>query len=401
MRKISDFYLFFLNFVLVLLITGTSHAQEKELSQQAQISILTCGPGAELYSSFGHNAIRVEDPIKGKDEIYNYGTFNFNTPNFYYKFASGKLLYSLSVSDFKRFIYTYDLENRWVKEQILNLQQEEKEALYQFLQRNRLPENRDYKYDFLFDNCATKLPEVLKDVLQDRLHFSTDQITTHFTFRDLIHQNLYYNTWSSFGIDLALGSVIDREAQPLEYMFLPNYVRLQFDNSTLDKQAFVTKSKDILVYPETKNKTFFFLSPLFWLLLLFIATCLITYKDYQRKSRNRWFDFSLFLITGFAGLLIFFLWFLTDHSSTANNYNIFWALPFNFFVGFLLLKQKAITLWLRPYLIIAIVLIFIVLVLWISSIQVFSPLTSILLALLTIRYSYLYRFYTNKKAKTL
>ncbi|MGB5355692.1 MAG: hypothetical protein WBN11_03270, partial [Eudoraea sp.] len=181
----------------------------------------------------------------------------------------------------------------------------------------------------------------------------------------------------------------------------PNYVRLQFDNSTLDKQAFVTKSKDILVYPETKNKTFFFLSPLFWLLLLFIATCLITYKDYQRKSRNRWFDFSLFLITGFAGLLIFFLWFLTDHSSTANNYNIFWALPFNFFVGFLLLKEKAITLWLRPYLIIAIVLIFIVLVLWISSIQVFSPLTSILLALLTIRYSYLYRFYTNKKAQTL
>lgn len=374
-----------------------SISQGKTLSQDAEISILTCGPGTELYSSFGHNAIRVFDLSNGIDEVYNYGTFNFSTPNFYYKFASGKLLYSLSVSTYKRFLFTYDIEKRWVEEQLLDLSITDKQDFYEFLQINRLPENRDYQYDFLFDNCATKLPEVLTQVLPNRLQFSDEHIKSNKSFRDLIQENLNYNSWASFGIDLALGAVIDREAKPYEYMFLPNYVRLQLENTTLDNRPLVSKSINVLKFPENRPETIFFLSPIFWFVLLLIFSCFITFKDYQKESRNRWFDFILFLITGLAGCLIFFLWFMTDHSSTAQNYNILWAMPLNLFIAFQFLKKKTIAPWVYNYLLVLIFLIFLVVILWLFRYQVFSPLLVFILAILVLRYSYLYRLNRHKK----
>nr|WP_277612713.1 DUF4105 domain-containing protein [Eudoraea chungangensis] len=374
-----------------------SISQGKTLSQDAEISILTCGPGTELYSSFGHNAIRVFDLSSGIDEVYNYGTFNFSTPNFYYKFASGKLLYSLSVSTYNRFLFTYDIEKRWVKEQLLDLSEPDKQDFYKFLQINRLPENRDYQYDFLFDNCATKLPEVLTQVMPNRLQFSDEHLESKKSFRDLIQENLSYNTWASFGIDLALGAVIDREAKPYEYMFLPNYVRLQLENTTLDNRPLVSKSIDVLKFPENRPETIFSLSPIFWFVLLLIFSCFITYKDYKKVCRNRWFDFILFLITGLAGCLIFFLWFMTDHSSTAQNYNILWAMPLNLFIAFQFLKKKNIASWVYNYLLILIFLIFLVVVLWLFRYQVFSPLLVFILAILVLRYSYLYRLNRHKQ----
>ncbi len=379
--------------ILLVLVSAPlrTFAQTQELSASAQISILTCGPGEELYASFGHTAIRVLDTSLGIDEVYNYGTFDFNTPNFYYKFSRGKLLYSLSVSDFQRFMYTYDLEQRWVKEQLLALNQNDKQQLFLFLQRNRLPQYRDYKYDFLFDNCATKIPEVLKNVLGDRLQFSDTHLTQSKTFRDLIQQNLNYNSWSSFGIDLALGSVIDREARPSEFMFLPNYVRLQLNNSTLDKTVFVKKSKDLLSFPNHPKSSRFLSSPLFFLLLLLTICCILTYNDYTRKRRTRWFDFLLFFTTGILGCLIVFLWFMTDHSSTVQNFNICWAMPFNLVLSFYLLKKRKFSSQLLGYLVFLIAMLFLVLLLWVLGYQIFSPLLSILLLILTIRYTFLYK----------
>ncbi len=204
-------------FVLLFFLVPT-HSQESFLSEKAVISVLTCGPGADLYSSFGHTSFRIQDSEKGIDWIYNYGTFDFNTPNFYSKFARGKLLYSLSKQRLENFLYTYELENRWVKEQLLNLSSKEKNELFSFLEINYLPENRKYKYDFLYDNCSTKIPTILKEILGDELQFKTYQDSSSYTFRDLIQQNLIRNSWSSFGIDLALGAVIDKKAAPPIYV---------------------------------------------------------------------------------------------------------------------------------------------------------------------------------------
>lgn len=368
---------------------------QAQLSEDSQISILTCDSGQDLYSSFGHSAFRVRDSANGINWVYNYGTFDFNTPNFYYKFAKGKLLYSLSVSTFSEFLFTYEMENRWVKEQLLNLSKEEKNELFRFLENNRKPQNRDYKYDFLFDNCATKLPEVLKKVLGNDIQFHGEHLKNNFSFRDLIHQNLLTNSWSSFGIDLALGSVIDREAAPEEYMFLPKYVMLQMQNTSLDGMPLVLRERSVLEYSDKRFHNNFGTSPLFWLLLLLLFTLTISYIDLRNGTRSRWLDFFLFLTTGVAGLLIFFLWFMTDHSATAINFNILWAFPFNIAACYFLLRKDRIPKWMGKYILMLLVLMTITLLLWIFQIQHFSPLISVVFATLGLRYALLYRYFTN------
>ena len=145
-------------FILFSILSLVGYSQDIILSSRAEISVITCDPGAELYSSFGHSAFRVVDPTLHIDQAYNYGTFNFKTDNFYIKFARGKLMYDLSSYPFHYFIRDYIKENRTVVEQVLNLDQTEKQEMFDFLENNAKPENKSYLYDFFFDNCATKLP---------------------------------------------------------------------------------------------------------------------------------------------------------------------------------------------------------------------------------------------------
>ena len=154
----KKFHLLFL-FLLSLSLFGQ---ELPKLSQNAQISILTCGAGDQLYSAFGHTAFRVQDPTIGLDVVYNYGTFDFDKPNFYTNFAKGKLVYSLSRRSFERFLFEYEYEKRWVKEQILNLSNEEINTLFSYFENNYLPENRDYLYDPLFNNCSNITGILLK-----------------------------------------------------------------------------------------------------------------------------------------------------------------------------------------------------------------------------------------------
>ena len=173
-----------LNFYLLLClfpIWTIGISQQIQLTDQAQISVLTCGTGDQLYSSFGHSAFRVQDPNHGIDIVYNYGTFDFDTPNFYLKFAGGKLLYSLSRQHFANFLYTYQLENRWVKEQLLDLKTDDKNKLFGFLEENYKPENRYYQYDFIYENCSTKIPEVLRGVLGNSLVFRDNHLSIALT----------------------------------------------------------------------------------------------------------------------------------------------------------------------------------------------------------------------------
>src|SRR5690606_20229445 len=208
-------------FLFLLLSSLVSKAQFGSLSSAGEISILTIGPGGALYDKFGHSAFRVKDSLSGGDVVFNYGVYDFDTPNFYTKFAQGKLLYELGVSYYEPFFQSYVAQNRWVKEQVLDLTKEEKQEVSDFLWKNALPENKKYKYDFFFDNCATKIRDVIQDVLGNQLEFKEDHIKEEFTFRELIQQNLQANSWGSLGIDIALGAVIDRKAKPIEYQFLP------------------------------------------------------------------------------------------------------------------------------------------------------------------------------------
>ncbi|MCK0188538.1 DUF4105 domain-containing protein [Arenibacter sp. F20364] len=386
----------FISFFLGLMFH--SNAQVRELAPETQISVLTCGSGSDLYTTFGHSAIRIQDPTQGIDWVYNYGTFNFDPPMFYVEFAMGKLFYSLSKQNMPNFLYAYELENRWVKEQLLQFTHLQKQQLFHFLENNYRPENRDYKYDFFFNNCATKIGDVLQEALGNNLHFREGHLEKNFTFRQLIHQNLTTNSWSSFGIDLALGSVIDRKATNREHMFLPLYVMKQLSHTTLSEQNLVVRERTILTSVKKEGNGYFLASPLFWILAILLFVLAITYIDYKNHVRSRILDSVLFFVSGLAGVLLIFLWFFTDHTATANNFNILWAFPLNLIVGYIIVKKKNAPSWLPKYILFLMGLLGLTLVLALFKVQVFSPLAMPLWIMLGARYLFLWKHFQQQNS---
>lgn len=376
-------------FTLGLLLSFTlGFSQGPQLSQLSKLSLLTVGKGQDLASKFGHSAIRLQDPSLGIDEVYGYGTYNFEDPNFYLNFVRGKLDYTITRYPYHLFERSYTIEKRWIKEQQLDLNLEQRKAIIDFLETNLLPQNRLYKYDFLFENCATKIPEVFEKNLNSTLEFDYSHLDTQYTFRQLIHQNLNVNSWSNFGIDLALGAVIDRKATPYEHLFLPLYVSEQMKHTKVDGNPIVKSESVLLDIPLTSETPFFILTPLFWLSLLLVIVVYISYKDYSKQQRTRWLDTFLFIITGLAGVLILFLWFFTDHLATKQNFNFLWAFAPNLLVAYYLFKKQTAT-WLRTYLFITLGLLVISVILWLLKIQVFSLLLIFILLALGIRHLFL------------
>ncbi|ASV29032.1 lipoprotein N-acyltransferase Lnb domain-containing protein [Maribacter cobaltidurans] len=377
-----------LTFFLVLIFGYVGFSQKNQLSPLSKISLLTVGTGDELAAKFGHSAIRFQDPTLGIDEVYGYGTYDFEDPNFYLNFTRGKLAYTISRMPLNFFEREYKFERRWVKEQELDLNLAQRTAIVAFLENNLLPENKKYQYDFLFDNCATRIPQVFEKTLGENLQFNLSHVKETHSFRELIHQNLELNSWSNFGIDLALGSVIDRKATPYEYMFLPIYVYEQMKHTTLNGKPIVKKESVLLDIPPQSYPSIFLLSPLFWLSIFSLLVTYITYRDYKRKARSVWLDISLFTLTGLAGVLIVFLWFFTDHDATKMNFNLLWTFAPNLFVAFVLLKKK-LPHWIKKYVILLLTLILLTLILWVFQVQIFSALIIFILWSLAIRYLFL------------
>lgn len=381
------------NIILLFFLTLATFgfSQKIELSPLSEISVLTCGPGDDLYTSFGHSAFRVQDRTLGIDAVYNYGTFDFNPPWFYLEFTQGKLIYSLGRQRMERFLAEYKYYNRWVNENKLNLSLEERNKLFQFLEHNYLPENRDYRYDFFYDNCATKIWDVLKENFDNQLTFNPNYIEEQYTFRELIHQNLEFNSWAAFGIDLALGSVIDKEATPQEHMYLPVYIMKQLTHATLNGEPLSDKTTAVFKPVRENKNPNFFASPLFWLPLILVLGLAITYNDFRKQRRTKWLDFSLFFITGLAGLLLFHLWFLTEHTTTVGNFNLLWVFPLNLIVAFYMISKKPLPVWIAKYLLLLLVLLGATLLVWLLKVQVFSPMIIPLLILLVVRYLFLFQ----------
>lgn len=392
---IKKYFLF-----LLLFATVSAKAQFGSLSPAAEISILTIGPGAELYDKFGHSAFRIKDTLSGVDVVFNYGVYDFNTPNFYIKFAQGKLLYQLGVSYYEPFYNSYVAQNRWIKEQTLLLSPSEKQAVSDFLWNNALPENKNYKYDFFYDNCATKIRDVLQLVLGQKLEYTDAYITEEYTFRQLIQQRLDANSWGSLGIDIALGAVIDRKAKPLEYQFLPAYVYQAAATAVIHREGgnepLVQATTVLFENTPTPTEENFLTSPLFILGIFGLLIVLLTYRDFKRKSRSRYVDMLLFFVTGLIGIFLLLLWFATDHTATANNYNLLWAFPISIFL-IAAIAKKQVGPQLRRYVFLLLVLLALLTIHWITGVQVFAVGLLPLLVALAVRYVFLYYFFGKER----
>ena len=382
--------------LIFLLSYFTALTQINTLAKDAEISIITIGPGKQLYDSFGHNAIRVSDPSNGKDLAFNYGTFDFNTPNFYIKFGQGKLPYALSVSTYDGFLRNYIAEKRWIKQQKLDLTYGEKIAIFEFLLKNAQPSNREYQYDFFLDNCATRIRDVLAVNLGSKLSYQDKQYAPFlYSFRELIQQRLHWNSWGSLGIDIALGAVIDRTANPWEHQFLPDYVFESLKSATItrnNKTSALIKKETTINNPGPRARnTAFLLSPFFVFLVIALGIVYRTLRDSKQQKRSRWLDTVLFFVTGIVGVLLLVLWLATDHTATINNYNILWAFPVNL-IFCTLLSKKTPKKWLSRYLSFLIILLILLVVHWCTGVQVFAGALLPLLIALFIRYVYVIRY---------
>ncbi|HTJ49494.1 MAG TPA: DUF4105 domain-containing protein [Cyclobacteriaceae bacterium] len=357
MRKLAIF--------LALIYSATAYSQTIQLSDQTEVSVLTCGPTQEeLYSAFGHSAFHISDPNTGIDEVYNYGVFDFNQPNFYLNFTRGHLNYQLGVHDFQLFRDHYIAHNRYIHEQVLNLTQEQKQKVYDFLQWNAKPENEHYFYDYFYDNCATKMRDVILKVFGNDVTFDGSYIKTDYTIRQLTDIYLKQQPWGDLGIDICLGLPMDKKASPLEYMFLPDYVESGFNHATIKKgdttvplvkeTISVYESREIEPDPSLPNPVYFFSA-------LAVMAIILAIYDFKRKKISTWFDAILFTVVGLIGTLLLFLWVATDHKAAADNLNILWALPTHLIAAIAFIKQPA---WLKKYFLTSTAITVFVLVMW-------------------------------------
>ena len=318
-----------------------------------QVSLITCGPGVEVYNQFGHTAIRMKNVSRNIDLIYNYGIFSFNTPNFVLRFTLGKTDYLLGIQAYQDFVDWYAYCNRDVREQVLNLSIEEKNTLIGLLNENYKPQNRTYRYNFFYDNCATRPRDLIEKCLQSKLQYADDMTTTSTgqSFRSIVHEFTANNSWSQFGIDLCLGSEADKPISRRAMMFIPLYLEKYFDkatilphernnNSSREKNKnlvgeksngtypLITESKQLVTIPEAdkvQEDTPF--TPFRCATFMFIVTTVLTIYEIRSRKSMWGFDLILFTAAGIAGCMLAFLATFSEHPTVSPNYLLFLFQP--------------------------------------------------------------------------
>jgi hypothetical protein len=328
------------------ILSFSSRLSAQYPSDSAQISLLTLSPGSETYAAFGHSAIHVADPRTGIDFVYNYGTFDFSTSNFYFKFGFGRLMYFLSIDDYRDFYLSYKMWGQGMWEQKLNLTNKEKWQLISNLQKNYQIENRFYRYGFFRDNCSTRIRDIIEKSVDGKIVYDAAYVKKPESFRQLFSAYLEQREpWALFGMDLLMGKGTDSIAGIRDYMFLPEnlmhlYATAKISNhDTLKNLA----GKPIELFPSTLSfpKPNPSTSPVavFW--GLFFVVLGFTYVGFRKHRYFKWFDVLIFLVTGLLGLLLLILMIGTLHSELLRNYNIVWANPMNLiFVAGLFFRSK-------------------------------------------------------------
>ena len=335
-------------FLLVFLTAFTSRAQSNrlQLDSSAEVSLYTCGSGSDLYSIFGHTAVRVWDSINGYDRIYNYGTFSFGN-DFYLKFTKGQLDYMLSAYHYRNFESSYRYEGRYIIKQVLNINHLQKEEIFTALEINALPQNKYYRYDFFYDNCTTRSADIFESVLGDQLEYP--EFTDEITFRDMIDHYLQLTPWPDLGIDIVLGSYCDTVTNLRGQMFLPERLHATYENTKLNGEPFMKLSEDVFM-PEPKERKLAMSDPIVVFGIFFVLILLISNFERKKGRLLIGLDIGLFTFFGLLGWFLVFMWFGTDHNATKANYNLIWALPLHFPLAFFVFR-RAHSRWTRVYMI--------------------------------------------------
>lgn len=344
--------------VFALMYSCFCHASKDEVEicdDSVEVSLLTCAPGSEVYSLYGHTALRYRDLRTGADWTFNYGVFDFRKPFFSLRFMLGLTDYQLGVVPFVVFAREYYRSGRAVTEQVLELTSEEKKRLKLALDENYKEENREYRYNFFRDNCTTRARDVVERALTgckvqypaERIGFVRDEGLK--TLRDYIHWYTEGFPWARFGNDICLGFAADRNMTWRERQFLPEMLMEDFANTNIigGKTGVRRMVKDtrLVVDPGVRFvKGGFPLSPWACFALLLFVTALVSAKEYRRKKTFVAFDVILMSLTGIAGVFVA-LFFCSQHPTTSTNLQILLVNPLPLFFLAKVMRRKAIIYW--------------------------------------------------------
>lgn len=321
---------YILTTLAILFLAFPSVATQKRDS--IVVSLLTAWPGPEVYQLCGHSAIRIRGAEV--DSVWNYGVFDFDEPNFVYRFVKGETDYMLVGYPTMWFMPEYLSEGRKVLEQDLNLTQDEAWKLRSLLQTEALPQNRTYRYNYVKDNCATRITDRLAQATDARLIFP-DTIA-YGTFRREMRAFHRDYPWYQFGIDLALGSGLDRELRANEEMFVPTVMSDRYAKATLSDGRRLVSDTRQLTHDSghaTLPPTPWYLTPNFWSVICFILMAAFSVFMAWKRRILRWLYCLWFALIGLGGCIIAFLVFASDHEATSPNMLLLWLNPLQLIVA--------------------------------------------------------------------
>lgn len=288
-------------------------------------TLLTCTPGTDAYAHFGHTALRICNPDKSLDVVFNYGCFDYTDGGFVMNFIRGNTNYKLEAEDMKFFCWRYSMTGNGVTEQVLNLTPEETTRLFQLLIENSRPENQTYLYNWLYDNCTERARDIIEKAIGGKVEYRRDRTTK--TARTMLHDNLANAPWLAFGIDMLLGSEIDQPLEPRVQMFIPSEYQYEADEAVIvgkdgSERKLVASTRQVLTENLPANLDLF-ISPTLTFSLLLLITVALSILDFRKRHLRFWYyDVALHFVQGCVGIIISYLFFFSIHPAVDSNWYV-------------------------------------------------------------------------------
>ena len=336
----SRFFLLVLGLLSTTQVIANVNIQPENLEKydSIEVSLLTCSPHEEIYSLYGHTALRWHDlhqsgPSAGTDIAFNWGIFNFNKPYFVLRFVFGLTDYELGPMPFSYFCDYYEKWGSSVTEQVLNLTNEEKMKLEEALQKNLQPENRIYRYNYFYDNCSTRPRNVIEQCVNGKIEYAVREQYTP-SYREMVSVCTRNHPWATFGNDILLGIKADFKTTMRQQEFLPENLLYDFDRAQIYANGTyrpLVKERRMPVTPGVQIiENDFPFTPMECAIILFLLSLVLRGFEWKLKKVFIWWDVILMLTQGLAGCILFAMIF-SQHPTTSLNLQILLLNPLPLF----------------------------------------------------------------------
>lgn len=369
--------------LLAIIVRGEQTATMRvEYFDSVEVSLLTCAPHEEVYSLYGHSALRWHDLHNGQDIAFNWGIFNFQKPHFVLRFIFGLTDYELGVADYEYFAGYYRRWGSMVSEQVLNLTAKEKYQLQKLLEENYRPENRVYRYNYFYDNCSTRPRDMVERCLDGTVQYEP-RPDFEPSFRQMIREKTGRHDWVTEGNDWLLGLRADLKTEREEQEFLPENLMYDFDYAQVLRHDGsirpLVSDRRMAVQPGVQMvKRDFIISPTEAGIMLLVVSILIAIEEWRRRKTFKYWDAFLMTVTGLAGCVLFVMLF-SQHPATSTNFQLLLVNPVHLFFLPAVLRRRRTRYW-------TVLLVMLLLFLAGAFFQSYAVLTPFLALSLLLRY---------------